>query len=149
MGWPRDPRIPFGNPRTPPGDLPPEFRALMERAQDQVRRAMQIEVRPEEHGPGGGRDHLEALAERSRDPELHALLTELRAGELSRREVMLHPAYLRAMREAVGSAREDVARLPDGGAALRARGSEQWAAFRADPDGFGSDDAEPEGGGGR
>ncbi|TNM39772.1 hypothetical protein FHP29_13010 [Nocardioides albidus] len=135
MVWPRDPEQPFTLPRLTPPDLPPEVKALVARAQEQARRATKMRIPQSEAGPGQGRDPLEALARRTTDPEYHALLAQLRAGELTRGEVMRHPAYLRNARQAMRDLLAETARLADGGASLRAQGRAAWEEFRADPDG--------------
>ena len=105
MGWPREPRTPFGTPRLPAGDLPADVRALMDRAD--------------------------------------ALLARYRAGELGREEMLRDPAYRKAA-GAVGRAL--VADLLAHRGDLRL--SDEWAAYRADPVGYGLDEEEPEGRGG-
>lgn len=143
MGWPREPRTPYSQPRPVPGDLPADVRALMERASALAARAAQVEVPGAKDAPGGGEDQFVALGRRTDDPAYHALLARYRAGEVGREEMLRDPAYRKAA-GAVGRAL--VADLLAHRRDLRL--SDEWAAYRADPDGYGLDEEEPEGRGG-
>jgi hypothetical protein len=43
-------------------------------------------------------ERLKAVMGRHREPELHAVIWNYREGRMTRRELMVHPAYVAAMR---------------------------------------------------
>ncbi|MGN0065924.1 MAG: hypothetical protein ACI379_16945 [Nocardioides sp.] len=140
MGWPRDPETPFDLPRSGAGEVPADVRAMLDRAQQMVRRATQMQVPSAKDAPGAGQDALVSLARRSRDPELDELVQAVRRGDVSRDEALRHPAYLRNARQAVRDLMGEVAADPSVGEQLRERWAGAYEEYRADPEGYGSDE---------